>query len=607
LSSTTVSNPTATPTATTTYSVTATDANGCTGSNTVTITVSPTITLAMAGFAETCPGACDGQAVCIPNGGMGGPYFLWSNAGTAASVSPVCPGTYTVVVTDGVGCTATGTATVGAQTPFNLTSTTTPSNCNLSNGSATLNATGGTPNYSYVWNPGGQTTQTATGLIGGNYTVTLTDANGCTSSLTVTVPSNPAVIASIPSFSNVTCFVACDGTANSQASSGTAPYTYAWSNGQTTQNASGLCPGTYTITITDNIGCTSTATITITQPNQLTVATAVSGPICIGANATITGTPNGGTGPYTYVWAPSGGNASSATVSPTTTTTYTVTVTDANNCTAFNMITVVVNPLPVVNFTGIDTVGCVPLLVTFTNNTVSSANCSWTFGDNGTSSSCGNPVTYTYNTPGVYSVTLTVTDNNGCVNSSTHNNMVTVYGYPVSCFSFGPQPTTVLNPTISFADCSTGASSWQWSFGDVANSSSTLQNPTFMYPDTGMFVVQQKVCNANGCCDSSQQTVIIGPDFTFYVPNAFTPGSATPTNNEFFPVGTGLDLNTYHMWVWDRWGNLIFETDNWNRHWDGKVAGGNDIVQQDVYVWKIRINDYSNAKHEYVGHVSVIR
>jgi gliding motility-associated-like protein len=361
------------------------------------------------------------------------------------------------------------------------------------------------------------------------------------------------------------------------------------------------------VTITDNIGCVSTATVVITEPNQLQANATVPGAICLGASTTLTSTPNGGTPGYSYAWSPSGGNGSTAGVSPSATTVYTVTVTDANGCTALGSVNVIVNPLPVVTFTGIDTAGCAPLTVTFTNNTQNSTSCSWSFGDNGTSSSCGNPVVYTYTTPGTYAVQLTVTDNNGCVNSSTHPNMVTVFGNPASCFSFGPQPTTILNPTIQFTDCSTGAASWQWSFGDAANSSSVLQNPSFTYLDTGLFIVQQIVCNPNGCCDTSSQTVVIGPDFTFFVPNAFTPGSDDPLNSEFFPVGTGIDESSFRMWIFDRWGNLIYQTDNWNKHWDGKVAGGKEIVQEDTYVWMIEISDYQAGKHKYVGHVSVIK
>src|SRR5688572_14612039 len=388
----------------------------------------------------------------------------------------------------------------------------------------------------------------------------------------------------------------CNGqstTLTATGNGGTPAYTFSWAPAG--PNVTPTTTTVYTVYITDANGCTGTPqTVTVTVNPPLGVVASAPIAICIGANANISALANGGNGgPYTYNWMPGNLNGQNQTVSPNNTTTYTVTVTDAcGTPAAIDSVTVTVNPLPVVSFSGVDTIGCAPLLVTFSNNTTGSVSCSWNFGDGGTSSSCGNPVTYTYTTPGIYTVFLQVTDNNGCVASSTHPNMIAVYGQPVSCFTFGPQPTTILDGTISFADCSTGGgTTWTWNFGDLANSTSYQQNPQFTYNDTGTFVVQQTVCNSQGCCDSSLQTVVIGPDFTLYVPNAFTPDGDL-TNDEFFPKGEGFDIDSYKLWIFDRWGNLIFFTDNWNKHWDGKVQGGgsDELVQEDTYVWKIEIN-----------------
>ncbi len=326
--------------------------------------------------------------------------------------------------------------------------------------------------------------------------------------------------------------------------------------------------------------------------------------ICQGFGTTLNATGGG-----TYAWAPAAtlNNATLANpvATPSATTTYTVTVTNGN-CTASSTVTVTVVPLPVITFSGIDTTGCVPLTVTFSNSTPNSVNCLWNFGDLQTSTSCGNPVTHTYTSSGIYSVSLTITDNNGCVNTSTHTNMVDVYGLPVACFTTSPQPTSILNALISFADCSSGASSWLWSFGDALNSTSTLQNPFFTYEDTGVFQVEQVVCTSNGCCDSVSYTVRIGPAFTLFVPNAFTP-NADGHNNEFYPKGSGLQEQTYSLWIYDRWGTLIFSTNDWNKHWNGKVDGKSAYVQEDVYVWKIEVKDVFSYQHSFVGYVTVVR
>jgi trimeric autotransporter adhesin len=606
LSNSTISNPLANPTSTTTYTVVVTTSQGCTGTGTVTITVDPPIILNLAGFPESCAGFCDGQGVCIPSGGFGSYNFLWSTGSTNAAINNLCNGTYSIVVTDAVGCSTSGSITVTSPPAMTLQTSSTPSICTSANGSATVNISGGTPNYTQLWSPSNQTTTTATGLNGGTYTVTVTDANGCTTSTTVVVPGSPPVTASIPTTSDASCFNGCNGTANAVGSQGTPPFTYSWApSGGNAANATGLCAGIYTVTITDANGCTATSSATISQPTQLSIVSAVNGPVCLGSSAALGSLTNGGTPSYSYIWAPAGGNSANPTVTPTATTTYTVFVTDANGCTASSTVTVIVNPLPVVCFSAPDTVGCSPLGVSFTNCTANSSSCTWDLGDGNQINGCGAFV-YPYPLPGIYTVTLTVTDNNGCVGTSTHLNMVQVFGQPVSCFTFGPQPATVLNAAITFTDCSTSGTSYLWNFGDVNISSSTLQNPQFTYTDTGAFVVQQIVCNSAGCCDTSSQTVIIGPDFTFFVPNAFTP-DGDEDNDTFFPKGEGLDEDSYSLWIYDRWGNMMFSTNIWSKAWDGKAVGGIELVQEDVYIWVIKINDLHGKKHEYIGHVAVIR
>jgi gliding motility-associated-like protein len=418
-----------------------------------------------------------------------------------------------------------------------------------------------------------------------------------------TAAGSPYLIC-VPGQSQLSCTLqnACGGTPPAYS---WAPATNLSSTSISNPVASPTATTTYTCFVTGGYqGCwvaQDTVQITCSPASNASAGPPVS--FCIGGSAVLNGTGGG-----TYQWAPATGLSSTTvanpTASPTVTTTYTVTVTQGL-CSSSATVLVTVYPLPVVSFSGIDTTGCAPLTVTFSNNTPNSANCSWDFGNTATLVSCTNPLTYTYGLPGTYSVLLTVTDNNGCVASSTHTNMVTVYAKPQACFTFGPQPATTLDPTIHFADCSSGAVAWDWSFGDPLNSTSHQQNPTFAYPDSGSYTVRQIVCNSSNCCDTTYATVEIGPYFSFYIPNAFTPGKGV-LNNEFYPQGVGMDKSTYHFWIFDRWGNCIFETTDWNTHWDGKNRNGK-LVEEDVYVWYITFEDYMHAGYEYVGHVSVIR
>ncbi|MBK8846915.1 MAG: hypothetical protein IPO27_10365 [Bacteroidetes bacterium] len=278
-----------------------------------------------------CPGGTNGSInVVVTSPGVYS--YLWSGSQTTANVTGLGPGTYTVTVTKGGGCPDLITFTITAPAAFTYTTASTNAGCGQSNGTASINVTGGgTGPYTYNWSTGA-TTSTAPNVANGTYTVTVTDFKGCTFTATVAVNATAGVTATIPTSVNVKCFNAATGSANSAANNGSGTYTYLWSNGQTLANASTLAAGTYTVTITDvNGGCTATATVVITQP-----ATAVSGisttaaTKCNLANGLAYVTAAGGLGPYTYVWS---NGVSNDSISLVAAATYTVTITDANNCT----------------------------------------------------------------------------------------------------------------------------------------------------------------------------------------------------------------------------------------------------------------------------------
>lgn len=670
----------------------------CTTTATVTITQPQPLTLSVAGFDATCNGACDGQTVVIPNGGTTPYLYSWSPGGcTGASCNNLCAGTYSVTVTDAMGCTATGSATVGQPTAISLSMSSIAAICGQSNGSASVAASGGTPNYTYAWSTAPvQTTSTAGSVPTGMYTVTVTDFNNCQAIDSVFVNDLPSVTASVASFTNTTCFGSCDGSATVTQTGGTAPYTYSWSSGGVNATETGLCAGTYTVTVTDVNGCSDTAIVTITEPAQVQVTPNPVAPICIGQSATLSASATGGNGPYTYTWcggitgnpvsmsptvttpcdvfatdingctsplqtftitvnppltvnttgsgdicpgsslqlnatggggdgapytyswSPSAGlgnpNIENPTASPTVTTVYTVTVTD--NCTALPAtatVTVVVNPVPVPVISSDITSGCMNgtgLCVNFTDQSTVAGGAvvgwAWDFG-NMAASGQQNPSNICFSPAGSYMVNLTVTSDSGCIAATTVPYVITVYPDPIADFTFGPQPATILNPEICFTDSSLGAVSWSWDFGDPTdNTTSALQSPCHFYPDTGTYCVELVVTSINGCTDSVTYCLVIQPDFTIYVPNAFTPNS-DGVNDLFFPKGVGIDKDNFRMMIFDRWGNLIFDTRHPNDGWDGRVRRQGDIVQEDVYIWKIEVTDIMNDKHVYIGHVSVIK
>ncbi len=182
-----------------THTVTMTDANSCQSTATVTITEPALLTTAMTSNAVSCHGDCDGDATATPTGGTQPYAYAWdttANSQVTATASALCPGTYTVVVTDANGCTTSNTVFITEPTALTISTSSIPASCQAcTDGSATAVVGGGTPSYSYVWAPGGQTTATASNLGGGTYTVTATDAQGCTIMDTVVVTAPTGITA----------------------------------------------------------------------------------------------------------------------------------------------------------------------------------------------------------------------------------------------------------------------------------------------------------------------------------------------------------------------------------------------------------------------------
>lgn len=185
-----------------THTVTMIDANSCQSTETVTITEPPMLTSQTSSNAVSCFGDCDGDVSVLPTGGTQPYTFAWDSASGnqfTSTASNLCPGTYTVLVTDGNGCTTTNAATVTQPNALLINSTSVPTSCQAcTDGSATAMVSGGTPSYTYLWSPSGQTTQTATNLAAGSYTVTVTDAQGCTAMDTIVVTSPTGIVSNAP-------------------------------------------------------------------------------------------------------------------------------------------------------------------------------------------------------------------------------------------------------------------------------------------------------------------------------------------------------------------------------------------------------------------------
>ena len=586
---------TVTPQTTTTYTVTVSGNNVCSASDDVVVTVN-NLPNAEAGNDVVI---CLGQTANLT--ASGGTSYVWSNSGLTASinVSPSTATTYTVTVTDINSCSATDSLIVTVNA---LPVAVAGADVQICSGnSSTLSGSGG---ISYLWSP-------ATGLSSVNiadpvasptitttYILSVTDANGCINTDNTIVNVWPLP----PANAGANQAICIGGSATIVATGGVS---YIWDTGDITASitVTPTLTKTYTVTVTDVNGCTATDDIILTV-NNLPIANAGADvPICYGTNTTLNAS-----GGVNYQWSPatalSNSNIANPIANPTTPITYTVTVTDANGCTATDNMSISIYPAPVIAFTANKFNGCEPLLIQFTDNsTPAIQSWSWSFGDGNTSSS-SNPL-HMYQNAGIFTVTLTVTTTDGCVGSLPKSNMIEAYPNPEAEFSVSPSFISMEYPVAYFHDGSSFATIWAWNFGDINSDENyaVVPNPSHTYSLQGSYTVFLMVETAHGCTDSTSREVIIKPDFTFYIPNVFTPDA--DGINDFFQA-SGTNIAEYEMYIYNRWGELLFKTDDINYPWDGIRPDSGEAYMQDVYAYRIYARDMNGKRHYYYGHVTLL-
>lgn len=339
-----------------TYNVTVTDANGCTATAGSAVSQPAALTRVMGGSNVTCNGANNGSASVTVSGGTPGYTYLWSNGATVSNLINLGPGTYDVTVTDANGCSITGSRLVTEPPALALSLANAQDiTCNGgSNGQIDINVSGGTTAYSYLWS-NGATTQDITGVVAGSYGVTVTDAQGCTATGSYLL-TEPSALTASATHVNATCNGSSTASIDLTASGGTTPYAYQWNNGATTEDLTAIPAGSYTVTVTDANGCTSTTGAAPTEPTALVLSTATYDAGCGQSNGSATVTATGGTPGYTYNWPNPG--ASTDSISGIPAGLYEVFVTDANGCLDSATATVNNSGAPVISLVSIHQVNC---------------------------------------------------------------------------------------------------------------------------------------------------------------------------------------------------------------------------------------------------------
>ncbi len=398
----------------TTYSVTITDQNGCTDSASVALT-QPTQLVASASVTGTldCFGDTDGEVTASETGGTSPYTYSWNTGETSAIENNIGATTYSVTVTDQNGCTDSASTTLTQSTQLVASASVTGTlDCfGDTDGEVTASETGGTSPYTYSWNTG-ETNAIENNIGATTYSVTVTDQNGCTDSASVELTQPDQLVASASVSSAISCFGDTDGEVTASETGGTSPFTYSWNTGETNAIENNLGATTYSVTVTDQNGCTDSASVPLTQPTQLVASASVTGTLdCFGdTDGEVTASETGGTSPYTYSWNTGETNAIENNIGATT---YSVTVTDQNGCTDSASTTLTQPTQLVASASVTGTLDC--------------------FGDTDgevTASETGgtSPYTYSWNTGetnaienniGATTYSVTVTDQNGCTDSAS--------------------------------------------------------------------------------------------------------------------------------------------------------------------------------------------
>ncbi len=541
---------------------------------------------------------CSGMpaVVKVTNSSGVAPYtYTWNpNIGTGPgpfTVNPTTTTIYTVTITDANGVTASDTAKV----EVNITPVAVASNDTTicTGGQVTLTASGAS-NYQWL---GGPATANYTVSPTANTTYTLFAYNGAcldTETVVITVVQGPQVNINP---GQISCFGFADGTATAVVTGGTPPYNYIWSTtpAQTTATATGLAAGTYMLIVSDQ-KCAIQKNVTLTEPPKLSLSVWGDSIICEGNKAKIQAAAQGGTKPLVLSWTNSLPNGTTQVVSPAQTTTYIVTVTDSNKCVLSKPFTVQVQLQPVIAFTKADS-GCVPVTAIFTNLSQNASMYTWRFGD-GSVSDLISPI-HTYSLPGWYDVTL-VAKNNLCIDSITQKRYIHVFPYAHAKIITDQSVVSELNPEVLVSNFSTGYNTCELLWGD-GTTQVIYANATHIYAQPGTYYLTLMANNKYACNDTTQTTVVVEPETTFYIPQAFSPND--DGRNDLF-TAFGTNIHSFEIHIFDRWGNKVYSGYDIQKGWDGTYKGKK--AMEDIYVYKLIYTDYKDRKHSVSGRFTLL-
>jgi gliding motility-associated-like protein len=596
------------------YTVTlqVTDANNCIASTSSPVTIVGNLGANLSANDANCPALNDGNVTVLNVTDGVAPYtYSWSNGQSGQTIQGLIPNSYSVTITDALGCTGTHSTQVAISNATQLSYSFTFSDynsyhisCNgFNDGTAAIQMNNGTAPYNYIWS-NSQTGPAAQNLSAGSYTVSVTDDNSCSATATVTLNQPTAVTPQVNITSNYTgqhisCFGASDGAVAVTTGGGTSPYTYLWSTGDNTSVIGSLGPGNYSVTVTDNNGCTAEQSTTLVEPTAITVSLSASNyngfsVSCFNGNdGFINSTVSGGTPNYLYLWNNGQSNSQATNL---TDGNFSITIYDANNCTATADI-ILTEPTAL----EISLLASNPVCYGYSDGSIAASVSGGVLSyfyqwDNGAGGNINSSIE-----AGDYS--LTVTDANGCSLQTSYTltepNPVVVNIQPVQ-------------DTIPFFGANVQLISTYTANGNMANSfrwepAATLSNAyvqnTLASPiHTTTYTLT--VTDEDGCVGTTQITIHVGHDKALYVPNVFSPNG--DGINDIFQVYTYANgIRNFTLRIHDRWGQLIFESNDVAAAWNGNFNGRE--LNPGNYVYTLHIIYLDGDSYKKQGTITLLR
>lgn len=593
--------------------------NNCIGATTIAIINSTTVPNTNITASGTL--VCSNSSITLLSSGAHSYTWSTNQNGNTIQINPTTSTTIAVVGMDSISnCTSSSSISINViSVPVPIVSNTVEI---CAGESFTLNASSSQAATSFNWlGPNGFSSSQSLNIINnsnpsynGIYTVTATHTESnitCQNSNTVSVNVKAGLNFNLPSEIK---------TCNNQSltisgPNGATNYNWYFYNQLVSTNQNVLISsftfsneGYYNLVIDFN-GCFSSDSVKISSyayPLLSTIPTGTT--ICSNGSYNFNLNVTNGSGNYSYLINPNQNviyNTNSVSIySITSSSIYTLVVIDkvCPNYSITETFSISVNSAPSPNFNYESNHKCEPLCLDLNSHLPTNAEIEYLFS-NGTSIN-EDKKTVCFDA-GVYTLTITTRDENGCVGEFSNFGVLEIYPKPIADFNYSPiNPVFEIDESVSFIDASYHAniSSWDWYFNSTAQWTSNQQNPNFTYPEPGNYIVTLLVTSDKGCKDTICKSLIVEDNFAIYVPNTFTPNN-DGINDLFGPKGHGIIK--YELMIYDRWGERIFSTSNFEEGWNGKYR--NVECKEDVYVWKINITTNSYEAKELTGSILLMR